>query len=131
MSNTRAHAPINAVARSAGVETFDPIQASRRTENVHPTSETPNPFVFKTREEEEKWMREREEGVNRLRAKKQARRVDGYASEQDTIRNSFVLIPERAYYCGEHGCDLPRGVQMPLGVPSIPEDEDEVLKMLL
>ncbi|KAG8842628.1 hypothetical protein FRB96_004950, partial [Tulasnella sp. 330] len=123
MSNTRGHAPINVIARSAGVSTFDPIQASRGTENVSPTQETPNPFVFKTREEEEKWMKEREEARNRLRARKLARRTDGYASEQDTIRNSFVLIPERAYYCGDHGCASPKGNLTPLGVPSIPEDE--------
>ncbi|KAG9028321.1 hypothetical protein FRB95_006594 [Tulasnella sp. JGI-2019a] len=131
MSTTRDHADITHVARAAGVDTFDPFQAARSTENVTPTSEIPNPFVFKNQEEEEAWMSEREEGVKRLKAKKVARRGGDSMSMKN--RDSFVLIPDTGYYsCDEHRCGAsPISLSTPLGVSVIPEDENEVMKMLL
>lgn len=125
MANTRAHAPITAVARRAGVRLFEPADNDIPL-SLSPTKETPNPFVFKSKAEEEKWQREREEGVNKIRAKREARRahttngrgsvsMDGSnvsTATSATMGSSPLASSGPLGVCGEFGCEL-----VPMTVP--------------
>lgn len=135
MSTTRSHAPITAVARHAGVDVFDlhhrfdpslrhnthlalaldsPTTSTNSTNSsdssappMTPPKEVPHPFVFENREEEERWWKERDEKMEKLRARREARRTPSITSVGKGVPTvwkapSFVLES-----CDEEGgCEM-------------------------